>query len=197
MNELELFARPFWVNLLILVPFILFYYFAKHRLLISKKTLLFTLIFGIAFGVIEASCVVYLRAATGLLPGYQGKITDVWSSAVDIYNQEALLKELPLSLLTVEIVREIGTLVMIAGVALASVPKIRERVAIFLWVFAAWDIVYYLHLFLMVRWPQSLFTPDILFLIPEPWYSQVWFPILVSFLTMTAVFLNSKDKIKK
>ena len=190
---LNYWQRQFGVNLLILVPILLFIYWRKNKLAITRKTLLYTLIFGIAFGVIEASCVVYLRAATGLLPGYQGTIMDVWKQASLIYyNQEILQKTLPMSLLIAEIIREIGTIVMLGMTGFIAAKKTRERTAIFLWTFAAWDITYYIHLWITVRWPQSLTTPDVLFLIPQPWFGQVWFPILISSLTLLAVFINSK-----
>ena len=195
MGNFVLLAKPIWVNLLILAPIFLFAYWKKNKLSISKRTLFYTLLFRIAFGVIEASCVVYLRAATNLLPGYHGSIMDIWKQAsVIYYNQEILQKQLPMSLLVVETVREIGTMVVLAMIGIIAANKTRERVAIFMWTFATWDIIYYAHLWLTVRWPQNLTTPDVLFLVPEPWFGQVWFPILVSGLTMLAVVLNLKKK---
>ena len=197
MDNFELLATPIWVNLLIFVPILLFFYWRKNKLAISRKTLLYTLIFGVAFGVIEASVVIYLRAATGLLPGYEGTIIDVWKQASIIYyNQEVLQQQLPMSLLAVELVREIATMIMLAMVAFIAANKIRERVAIFLWTFAAWDIIYYAHLWLTVRWPQGLTTPDVLFLIPEPWFSQVWFPILVSLLMIATILFRKSPESK-
>ena len=191
MENFRLLAAPIWINLLILVPIFLFFYWKKNKLSINRKTLLYTLIFGIAFGVIEASVVIYLRAATGLLPGYEGTVFDVWKMSHETYySQEILKKELPMSLLVFELIREAGTMVMLWAVAFIAARKWKERIAIFLWVFATWDIIYYIHLWLTVRWPQSLTTPDVLFLIPEPWFSQVWFPLLISSLTMIAIFLN-------
>ena len=197
MDNFVLLARPIWVNLLILVPILLFFYWRKNKLSITGKTLLYTLVLGIAFGIIEASVVIYLRAATGLLPGYEGTVLDVWKQAsVIYYNQELLQKQLPMSLLVFELIREVGTIAMLWAVAFIAVPKWRERFAIFLFAFATWDIVYYAHLWFTVRWPKSLTTPDVLFLIPEPWFGQVWFPILVSGLTMFAVFINRDSKVK-
>ena len=63
------------------------------------------------------------------------------------------------------------------------------RWAMFLWTFAVWDVVYHVGLWATVRWPSSLTTPDVLFLIPVPWLSQVWFPLLVSALALGAVLL--------
>ncbi len=195
MNDFVLLSTPIWVNLLILVPIIFFFYWRKNKLLITRKILLYTFIFGVAFGVIEATCVIYLRASTGMLPGFEGNIFDVWRMSKEVfYSQEILERELPKSLLAYELIREAGTIIMLGMVSLIAASKWRERTAIFLWAFAVWDIVYYLHLWLMVRWPSSLTTPDVLFLIPEPWIGQVWFPLLVSGLTMFAVIYNLKSK---
>ena len=128
------------------------------------------------------------------MPGYHGTLFDIQKQAVGIYNQTLLQKSLPRSLLTVEIIREIGTMIMLWSVAFIAATKIRERFAIFLWAFAFWDIFYYVFLFLTVRWPENFTTTDVLFLIPEPWFSQVWFPILISSLTMIAIFFSRTNK---
>jgi len=78
-------------------------------------------------------------------------------------------------------------MIMLLSVALLAADSLRERCAVFLWAFAIWDIFYYAGLWATVRWPSSLLTPDVLFLIPVPWVAQVWFPLLVSALTMIAV----------
>ena len=187
MNEFTLFAQPWWVNLLTIVPFAAYYFWRKEGLVISGWTLAVSGLFGIAFGFVEASVVVYLRAAVGLLPGYGGTLSDVARLSADIYQQASLLGELPKSLLVVELFRETATVIMLLGVAFLAVKSLRERLAMFLWIFAIWDIFYYVGLWATVRWPSSLLTPDVLFLIPVPWLSQVWFPILVSFLTLVAV----------
>ena len=135
---------------------------------------------------------VYLRAATGLLPGYGGSLADVTKLSSEIYQQANFLGELPRSLFNVEIGREAATMIMLISVALLTVSAARERWAMFLWAFAIWDIFYYVGLRATVGWPSSLLTPDVLFLIPVPWFSQVWFPILVSALTMVAIALTKK-----
>lgn len=197
MEDFILFANPFWVNFLILVPLLIFYILRKNKLSMNKNILFFTAIFGISFGLIEAAVVIYLRAALGFLPGYQGTLIDVWNSAYSFsYNQQLVAEKLPLSLLTVELVREVGTIVMILSIAFIAANKLKERAAMFLWIFAFWDIFYYVFLFLFVRWPMNFTTPDLLFLIPEPWTSQVWFPILISALTIIAIFINLKSSKK-
>ena len=80
-------------------------------------------------------------------------------------------------------------MVMLLSVAFVSVKPARERAGIFLWCFAIWDISYYIGLRLTVGWPASFLTPDVLFLLPTPWFSQVWYPITVSGLSMVAVLI--------
>jgi hypothetical protein len=191
---LTLFADPWWVNLFIFIPFAAFYFWRKRGLAIAKGTLVASAFFGAAFGFVEAAVVVYLRAAVGLLPGYGGTLADVARLSSQIYQKSQIQSDLPQSLLTVEVWRESATLVMLISVALLSVKSFRERSAIFLWCFAIWDICYYLGLYLTVGWPPSLLSPDVLFLIPVPWLAQVWFPILVSALTMLAVVAVRKAK---
>jgi hypothetical protein len=194
MKDLALLADPWWVNLFIFIPFAAFYFWRKPGLAIVNGTLVVSAFFGVAFGFVEAVVVVYLRAAVGLLPGYGGTLADVARLSSEIYQKSQIQGDLPQSLLTVEIWREIATIVMLASVALLSVKSFRERTAIFLWCFAIWDICYYLGLYLTVGWPPSLLSPDVLFLIPVPWLAQVWFPILVSALTMLAVVVVRKPK---
>jgi len=192
MSNFILFAHPWWVNLVILIPLVSYYLWRKKRLRISRRVLIITALFGISFGFVEASVVVYLRAAVGLLPGYGGTLSDVGRLSADIYQQAQILGELPKSLLRLEVFREIAAIVMLCSVAFVSVKDFRERFAIFIWVFAVWDIFYYAGLWATVRWPASLLTSDVLFLIPVPWISQIWFPITVSVLSIIAVVFSRK-----
>lgn len=189
-----LFATPWWVNLLIFVPVLLFIYWRKNKLSISTKLLVYTAIFGIAFAFVESACVIYLRASTGLLPGYMKSLAEIQRQSIGIYSQEILRENLPTSLFTIEFIREMATMVMLISLSSIAVKKIKERIAIFLWVFAIWDIFYYVHLYWTVRWPESLMTKDVLFLVPQPWFSQIWFPLLVSMLTLLAVFFSRNSK---
>ena len=192
MEKFVLFAQPWWVNLAILIPCISYYAWRRNGLFLTAKQLIIVGLFAIGFGFGEAAVVVYLRAAIGLLPGYGGTLSDVARLSSEVYQQTQILGEFPRSLLTVERIREGATMIMLASVAFIAVRGLRERWAIFLWTFAIWDIVYYIALWATVRWPSSLTTPDVLFLSPVPWLSQVWFPILVSTLTLFAVILTPK-----
>ena len=74
-------------------------------------------------------------------------------------------------------------MLMLAAVALAVAHNFRQWFAAFAIVFGVWDIMFYVFLKLMIHWPESLSTWDILFLIPLPWVGPVWAPVLVA-LTM-------------
>lgn len=188
-----LFASPWWVNLAIFIPFAAYFAWRKKGLFITKKQLIILACFAIAFGFIEAATVVYLRAAVGLLPGYIGTLSDVARLSSGIYQQAQTLGELPKSLFIIELFREAATMIMLIGVAFLAANTRRERWAMFLWTFAVWDIFYYIGFWTIIRWPSSLTTSDVLFLIPVPWLSQVWFPILVSALTLVAVILSRRQ----
>jgi hypothetical protein len=61
-----------------------------------------------------------------------------------------------------------------------------------------WDIFYYVWLKVLLDWPASLLTPDILFLIPLPWWGPVIAPVLIALLMTgagwTAVALNDRGR---
>ena len=193
MEKFVLFAEPWWVNFFIFIPIIAFYFWQKSKLIIKKQVLVSTAVFGIAFGFVEAAIVIYLRAAVGLLPGYGGTLLEISNFSSVIYQQAQILGELPKSLFLIEFFREFSTMIMLICIALLAVKGRRERWAIFIWAFAFWDIFYYIGLWIAVRWPSSLLSPDVLFLIPIPWLSQVWFPILVSLLCIIAVISCRKN----
>lgn len=187
----RLFAEPWWVNSVIFVPFACYFWWRKSGLHLSRRQLLFGFLFALAFGFAESSVVVYLRAATGLLPGVAGTLADVRRLATADYAQTKSLNEFPQSLLTVEVLREAATIVMLLSTTALAASKLKEFCAFFLWEFAIWDLSYYAGLCLLVRWPDSLKSLDVLFLIPQPWVAQVWFPVLISSLTLAVVAASS------
>lgn len=211
---MQFFAQPWWVNLLIIVPIAVAYAWRTRRLQIAPSQLAWAAAFAGAFGFVEAAVVVYLRAAVGLLPGYQGTLADVVRLSRGLYERGITASEiaLPPSLVTVELFREAATMVMLvavamlAGRALRAAPgemradsnwragwkPLRERWAMFLWCFAIWDATYYAGLWATIRWPDSLTAPDVLFLIPVPWLAQIWFPLLVDAAVIAAVLYGRR-----
>lgn len=102
-------------------------------------------------------------------------------------SSDEVLARLPDFLSQAEVAREASTMLILVAVSLLAASSLLERWAMFLWMFAFWDIFYYEGLWLMIGWPPSFFTPDVLFLIPTAWVAQVWFPLLVSLLALAAV----------
>ncbi len=176
METFQVLASPFWVNLFILIPFILWFAW-KKRLNLTRYQLITLAIFAIAFGILEAIIVVYLR--------YIGQTV----------NQAQALLALPDKIVQAEMIREACTLIILTAVAISSANKSGERLALFFYSFSIWDLTYYLGLKLIAGWPDSLTTQDVLFLLPVPWLSQVWFPILVSFLIILVVLLRVRTPI--
>ena len=193
MVKLQIWAQPWPVNLLILIPISTYFAFRRKGLLLSWRRLAALAVFAAAFGFVEAAVVVYLRAAVGLLPGYTGTLSQLQHSSQG-YHQEQSISEFPQSLLTIELYREAATMVMLISAALLAASGTSARWAAFLWIFALWDIAYYAGLWATVRWPASLIDLDVLFLIPVPWIAQVWFPLLVSALTVLAIALCSRGE---
>ena len=183
-------AQPWWVNAVVLAPLLAYFAWRRSGVPLTAGQLIISALFAVSFGFREATVVVYLRAATGLLPGYHGTLSDVIRLSGEFYQQWQAIGDLPNNFLTLELFREAATIVMLLSVALLSSAKPGSRVAIFLWTFAIWDIVYYASLWATVRWPHSLQDSDVLFLIPVPWFAPVWFPLLVSALTLLTVLLT-------
>ena len=52
--------------------------------------------------------------------------------------------------------------------------------AFFVLGFGLWDIFYYAFLKVLLGWPASLGTWDVLYLIPTAWVAPVWAPLVVS-----------------
>jgi hypothetical protein len=196
MEKLQIWAHPWWVNLLALIPFITYAAFRGRRSLLNWRQLIALAIFAGAFGFVEGAVVVYLRAATGLLPGYMGTLSELQHSSTG-YRQDQSISQFPQSLLSIEVYREGATMIMLVSVTLLTASSARARWAAFLWLFALWDIAYYVGLWLTVRWPASVTDLDVLFLIPVPWISQVWFPLAVSGFTVLAIALSHSKQIRQ
>ena len=82
--------------------------------------------------------------------------------------------------LLLELQREAATLVMLAAYGIAAGRTKAGKLANFLIAFGAWDILYYAWLKLILDWPASLLTWDVLFLIPVPWVGPVAAPVSVA-----------------
>ena len=122
------------------------------------------LAFAIAMGFLEGAVVVYLR---------------------EIYYPEGFkfpLVPIESRLALTEIIRELATIIMLVSVAVLAGKTFSQRFAWFIFSFGVWDIFYYVSLKLILGWPESLGTWDILFLIPVIWVGIVFDPVLLSVL---------------
>ncbi len=191
MGNFKLFAHPWWVNLLLLVPLVAYFLFRREKPQLTSRELLISAMFALSFGFVEGAVAIYLGVAVGLLSGHAGPLSDVARLSADLHWQQSQpLSNLPPSLLKVEVFREAASMLMLLSVAILAQHKRRERFAIFLWIFALWDVGYYVALWATVRWPNSPTSADVLFFIPVPWISQVWFPLLISILTGAVILLT-------
>lgn len=138
----------------------------------SRSRVAWLMLFAAAMGWLEAVVVVYIRAIVGLAHG------EAMPKAEGVI---ARIQALPW-LLPTEQTREVATVAMLAAVAWLGGDRLRSRFGAFLMIFGVWDIVYYIGLFTLVRWPTSLAAMDLLFLIPPHpwWYQPVWVPVLIS-----------------
>ena len=144
------------------------------------------LLFGVAFGYLEAAVVSYLRILHEPVQrlSYPNRPSGELFPLLTLDQVRAARPELHKTLF-VEIGREAATMLMLAAIALAVARNARQWTAAFAIAFGVWDIVFYVCLKLLLGWPASLFTWDILFLIPVPWVGPVIAPVLVSIAMIT------------
>jgi len=127
-----------------------------------KHTLSWLYVWGIAFGYIEASIVIYLRKIY---------YPDGFSFPIVLADTDIAV---------VEVLRELMTLIIIWAVAELTFRSFNKKLAGYMIIFGIWDIFYYIFLKIFLDWPESYLTWDILFLIPLPWVGPVLAPVLVS-----------------
>ena len=145
------------------------------------KTILWLTVFSIAMGYLETSVVVYLRK---------------------IYYPEGFkfpLIPVTRDIATTEFFREAATIIMLIGAGVMSGKNSMQRFVFFLYSFAIWDIFYYVFLKVLLNWPDSLFTWDILFLIPVPWVGPVIAPCILSLsmIAFTFVIVYFQEKVER
>ncbi len=127
-----------------------------------KRQLFWLMIWGVAFAYIEASVVVYLREIYYL---------DGFTFPVVIAEPHMVITE---------VVRELATLLIMWATVNLTYQILQSKLAAFMVIFGIWDIFYYLFLKIILNWPETLNSWDILFLIPVPWVGPIWAPIVVS-----------------
>lgn len=145
----------------------------------SLNKILIVTAYAIVMGFLEAAVVIYLRALF-----YPNGFNFPLKGFIEPY------------ILSVEWIREIATIIMLITIGMLAGKKFYEKVAYFIYGFAIWDIFYYVFLKIYLDWPSSLFTWDILFMVPWPWIGPVIAPLLctVLMIIMTFIIIHFEDK---
>ncbi|HOY30513.1 MAG TPA: hypothetical protein PKW80_01415 [Bacteroidales bacterium] len=145
--------------------------------------IIWVILFAIAMGYLESAVVVYIRA---------------------LYYPEGFafpMKLISTQIMVTEFFREAATMIMLLGIAILAGRSRIERFAYFIFSFGIWDIFYYVFLYLILGWPQSLLTRDILFFIPVTWVGPVIAPVINSLtmilLAVVILFVSEKHKTVK
>lgn len=121
-------------------------------------------LFAIVMAYVESAVVVYLRR---------------------LYHIDDIATDIPVlepDIAAIEIGREAATLVMLLAVGWLAGRNLQSRIGLAFFAFGVWDIFYYFWLWVFIGWPDSLFNPDLLFLIPLPWWGPVLSPVLIALL---------------
>lgn len=136
---------------------------------LTNKIIWLTL-FSIAMGFMETAIVIYLRK---------------------IYYPSGFsfpLQPINPNIAQIEFLREAATIIMLVSIGILTGKTTSQKFAFFIYIFAIWDICYYIFLKLFINWPSSFYTWDILFLIPIPWIGPVLAPCIVSITMIILAF---------
>lgn len=138
-------------------------------------------LFAAAFAYIEAAVVVYLR-----LLFYPDKIK---GPLFPLNLQPSLAGY-------IELGRELATLLLLFFLSYLVAASKEEFFAFFTFSFGSWDVLFYFWLKILINWPQTMGTWDVLFLLPVVWSSPWWCPVTVSLVMMLVAIFLLKDKRK-
>lgn len=132
-------------------------------------------LFALGMAYVEAACVVYLWGAV-----YPEGFAFPLPTLVQLREMGYM------GLLRVELGRELATMAMLVGAAIATGRTRVQKIASFLFLFGVWDVFYYGWLRVLSEYthfpafPESLSTWDVLFLIPVVWTGPVYAPMVVA-----------------
>jgi hypothetical protein len=155
----------------------------KQNMKSTVTKIIWVSIFAIAMGFLESAVVVYIRA---------------------LYYPEGFMFPMKLisdQIMITEFFREAATMIMLIGIAFIAGRSAIDRFAYFILSFGIWDIFYYVFLYAILGWPQSLFTWDVLFFIPVTWVGPVIGPVINSLtmivLAVVIIYYKNKNQIVK
>jgi len=163
----------------------------NKKIKITLWRLLIIGVFAVAFALLEAAVVIYLRKLFGFDIGYLPPAPKISLNLGFIAFLPPGTLILPDKFITqIELLREASTIIILITIALLSAKKLKERLGAFLLAFSIWDISYYVFLRVFAGWPRSLFDIDVFFLIPVPWVGPILTPIVIfTFLFFLGIYL--------
>jgi hypothetical protein len=126
----------------------------------ANRILPLVLIFSVAMGYLESAVVVYIRELY---------YPDGFSFPLRLMSGRVVVTEL---------FRELATLVMLLGIGFMAGRSRLQRFGAFVFSFGIWDIFYYVFLKMILDWPESMLTWDILFMLPTTWTGPVLAPAI-------------------
>lgn len=127
-------------------------------------------------GLLEAIVVVYLRMIPTVMESHE----------------LPLIPNFPAELMFTERLREISAIIMLITFAFLVGKGRWEKLAVFLWIFAIWDLFYYVFLYSLINLSLSLLELDVVFLVPI-----IWRVPFISVITVMISFLMSSFYILK
>ncbi|MFC1829163.1 hypothetical protein ACFL0O_06090 [Thermodesulfobacteriota bacterium] len=131
--------------------------------------------FAVAFAWVESAVVVYLREIY-FDGAFSFPLIINWQDGKHVIDH----------LMGIELGREAATILMLVAVGCAAGKNFIQKFSYFMIAFGVWDIFYYIWLWVMIRWPESLMTWDLLFFIPLPWVGPVITPVLIAMTLVAA-----------
>ncbi len=135
-------------------------------------------IFAVSFAWVESAVVVYLREIY-FDGSFYFPIVVKWEDGKRVVD----------TLMRIEFGREIATILMLVAAGSMAGKNAMQKFCFFMIAFGIWDIFYYFWLWIMVGWPESLMTWDLLFFIPLPWVGPVITPLLIAITMVVAGLL--------
>ena len=131
--------------------------------------------FAVAFAWVESAVVVYLREIY-FDGAFSFPLVINWKDGKHVVDR----------LMGIELGREAATILMLVSVGCIAGKNPTQKFCYFMIAFGVWDIFYYIWLRVMIGWPESLMTWDLLFFIPLPWVGPVITPVLIAAVLVAA-----------
>jgi len=142
---------------------------------IALKNWIWIIIFSITFAWVESAVVVYLREIY-FDGGFEFPLVIIRVDGKHVIDP----------LVRIEFGREIATIIILIAVGWITGRNRFQKFCFFMIAFGIWDIFYYIWLYVMVSWPESLMTWDLLFYVPLPWVGPVITPVLIAIAMVVA-----------